>query len=177
MRRMYSENQLVNVLENKDVVAKTLKQTQANYSLDLSSFTPDNIPSGITYTLVYGRIEEINGILYIVWLFSLENTTESSITHANCGIDITLDEEIAEKIIDISGVSVAENTSTKDISAFHGFKSDDSYPHNLNRYSYNCCLSNRSTANKFRINLYFNGQTIGAGKKQYCEMRTFLTIL
>ena len=31
MRRMYSENQLVNVLEDKDIKVKTLEQSEVNY--------------------------------------------------------------------------------------------------------------------------------------------------
>lgn len=176
MRRMYSENQLVKVLEDKDIVAKTLKQTQTNYSLDISSLEVINLTEGIEHEFIYGRLEEINNVLYIVWFGKFTNTTEENKTFTNCDIVVHLDSEIAKRIIDSDGKSVHE-LSTGRISADMAFKGDSVYPASLNRFTGVVSIQNKSSENDMYISPFIGGQTITAGQTQLFCFRTFLTLL
>ena len=169
-------------LSNADVVVKTLTQAQANWSVDFGD-SMVGLPTGITYAKIYNRFEVIGNILYLVLTYSLENTTASDVSTGNLSIDVTLPEEIAEKLIDISGVSAKEATSTSGISAFLVNAGDKSYPLAINRACYQATISNTQTANVIRVNLYTssavagNPYAIGANTKQYASARTFLVLL
>ena len=174
MRRMYSENQLVNVLENKDVVAKTLKQTEANYRTDIS--TVGGLTSGFSGEIVYGRVEEINNILFIVFSIKVKNESESTKTLDNFYVDIDLREDIAKKIIDFDNISVDKSTSTASIMGVPYIRGNQNFPQALNTAS-NGQLSNTSTANRMRLTFFNLSGSINAGDTMIFSLRTFLTLL
>ena len=117
MRRMWSKGQIksqisgasaevVQALQGQDVKVKTIEQSEANWEIN-DIFDSISVDEGLVYTKIYARFEEINGILYIVHIFDVENTTESSINFA-FNKNIVLPEEIAKKIYDVSGKNVHE---------------------------------------------------------------------
>ena len=162
---------------NKDIIVKTIKQTNANYSLDLDDFSFNSLPSGVNCNIVYGRIEEINGVLYIVLTGDLENTNETSTSLTNFGLKVDLSEEIADKIYDLTGKKVSEVGANSGITADVLFKGDATYPNALNRVITQTTITNTNVANQFEINFYCAGMTINALQKQLFSFRTFLTIL
>lgn len=186
MRRMYSLAQIQAIValmakEGKldfsdvDLKVKTIKQSQPNWSLDISEIPLDGLPEGIEYSPIYARLEQVGNLLYIVWCYTLENKTEEAITVGNPDMTITLPENIAEKIFDFAGNS-AKESSNSPISADVAFRGDNSYPNSLNRVVANYTLNNLTQANK--IKLYVFGWTsINAGVKQIACFRTFLTLL
>ena len=124
MRRMYSEKQIkrmiaessdevVESLVNQDVKVKTIEQSEPNWSAN-DIFDELNTPEGLTYEKIYGRFEEINGVLYIVHCFKLTNATESALAF-NPLKYIVLPEKIAKKIIDLDGKSVHVTGSSANI--------------------------------------------------------------
>lgn len=115
MRRMYSEKQLENIvdehLEVSDVKVKTLEQSEPNWSLDIETFV--NITGG-TATPIFCRIQQINQELHFIFLGKIENTSGSTIqAYQTTDLDIELPQEIAEKIYDYQGYKASE-TPTND---------------------------------------------------------------
>lgn len=90
------------------VKAPTLEQTNANYAVDFT------FPSGSTIqiTNIYNRFEVINNVLYIIANIKMKNISASSV---NVGggwgsltyVVVNLDHNIASKIFDLAGNSVA----------------------------------------------------------------------
>lgn len=162
--------------DNNNLVVETIKQTKPNFELDISNLEFFTIPEGLEQDIKYGRIEEINGVLYIVLAFTFTNTTESAITLPNFNVNITLPTEIAEKIIDFSGKSVHDTTSTAPISADVGLKGSTTYPDAMN-VVFSVSLGNLIQENVLRLNLFGATTNIPAGQEIYFSFRTFLTIL
>ena len=126
MRRMYSKKQLqeeaLQGLVNADVKVKTIEQSEPNWSI---SFEPEMstsaVAKGLTITNIYNRLQVINNILYIVMVNKVLNETGSAISYGSPdGVsgEITLPEEIADKIYDINGKKLSETgTGSVDISS------------------------------------------------------------
>lgn len=180
MRRMYSEKQIgqvaVKEFVNKDIKVKTIEQSEANYSLDFGSKEMLDLSSGITYNPIYARLEQIGNVLYIVNVFELENTTESTLTIGNARIKVSLPKSIGNKIYDVNGhtLSQAEITSIA-ISGDVGLKGDQSYPSDLNRKVFNVVL--KHTDEDEMTIAFYELSNINAGQTQLCSFRTFLTLL
>ena len=121
MRRMYTASQIAmlvqtaissGLLSDIDVKAKTLEQKEANWALSLESLNL-YAPEGFTATNLFCRLQKVNQELEIIFTFSITNTTESSATPANIQCDfIDLPSEIAEKIIDVNGKKLTEDTAS-----------------------------------------------------------------
>lgn len=121
MRRMYSENQIKNLiaespekvleaLQNQDLKVKTLEQSEANWSLPIESFGK---LGSLDPTIAFARIQKVNQELEIVVSVSYANETESTVSaYATDSSVIELPSEIANKIYDCNGVKVSENTSS-----------------------------------------------------------------
>ena len=122
MRRMFSKKQIermvaenpaavLEALKGQDIKAKTLEQTHPNWAYDVSSIEPV-APTGFTATNIFSRLQIINQELEIIFSFSVTNTTEATSSPANIQLgDITIPEEIAERIIDAKGDKVSVNSS------------------------------------------------------------------
>ena len=93
---------------NADFVAKTLKQLNANYSLNFNMTSP--------YTLevenIYNRFEEINNVLYCISNVKVTNTTNESITIPSTGVIaqsvVTLPISVAERLYNLEGKTLLE---------------------------------------------------------------------
>ena len=99
------------------VKAKTLEQTEPNWSADLELLPTNQVTSaGLTGEQVYAGLKIFNNILYIVCIFKITNATGAavSLNTAFGGYqDITLPEEIAQKIVDLTGKTAAEANSAR----------------------------------------------------------------
>ena len=178
MRRMYSKNQVKGIVETGDLnVNGAISQSKANYDFDLSDKTPVNLASGFEYRCIYGRLEVINNILYVVWVFGLKNTNESATNSGNVFIQVEMPNELGDKIIDVNGKKVSEQIDnetqiTCDV-LFHG---SNSYPEQINRTQKILSISNTTTAKNMKLNA-FVGYNVDPDVEIICETRTFLTIL
>ena len=190
MRRMYSENQIkemienapeqvVKALENQDVKVKTIEQSEANWSIDLSEISMAGLDESLEYTPIYERIEKIGNCLFIVATFKIKNPTESTIGIGNVSLSVNIDkEEIASKIIDFGGKALNETAPAyeqRQISADVGFKGDNSYDYALNRTLFKIVMAHPSQ-NVLQLTFYDLGN-IDASKEFNCSVRTFLTLL
>ena len=88
---------------NGDARVKTLSQSQANWSLNLSEVEP-TIPSGFSATNIFARLQVINQELELVLSFTITNNGESTASPANIQFgEHILPEAIGAKLIDIKG--------------------------------------------------------------------------
>lgn len=159
-----------------DLVVKTIEQTQANYSADFSSQEILDLNTGITYNPIYARLEQIGNVLYIVNVFELENTTQSTLTIGNARIKVSLPKSIGDKIYDVNGHTLSQDELySVPISADVGLKGDQSYPLDLNRKVFNVVL--KHTDEDELTLCFFELTSINAGQTQLCSFRTFLTLL
>lgn len=106
----------LNVVANlvgKDVVAKTIKQTQANYRYDFT-VKPEDLTNFDPVSAQYCRIEEVNGEMHIIVLADFINTdTANSHTFRFGRIDLeNLPPEIATKIYGLNGPISQNNAGT-----------------------------------------------------------------
>lgn len=179
MRKMWSKNQIIKNLESENIKVKTIEQSEANRKVDLESLPMEYIAEGLTYSPIYAKFEEINGVLYLALTFKISNESESSLTPGNTAINIpNFPKYLGERIFDLDGKKVSEapaNILSSQISADIGFGSDNSYPQFINRMSFKCILEH-SGENSIRLN-FFDFQSVEAGKTLLYSFRTFLTIL
>ena len=115
MRRMYSENQVVKVLEDKDVKVKTIAQSEANYS-----FSFELIPSSSDYFLTHGsqycKIEIVNGELHIIGVACFDNTdSDNNHNLTFSSQQITIPEYIADKIYNAIGEKLTQSPTGTDV--------------------------------------------------------------
>lgn len=101
MRRMYSENQIVNVLENKNIKAKTFLQDEYNWKseqVELKTLWLNGLTKGNSFI----RCVQINRRVDLIVSCAVSNQTESSIYTKTQEFlfnnDITLPEEISKLI-------------------------------------------------------------------------------
>lgn len=177
---MYSENQIVKILENKEVKVKTIEQSEPNWSGNFDSVAPQGLNAGITYTSVYSRLEKIGNVLYVVNCFKLKNNTAENLYPGNFNLTIeNIDESVSSKIIDLNGKPLNETgVGGAPISADYGFSGDQNYPTSLNRSTFKCVLSRAAgdSVNAMRIN-EFHEILVKANTEQLYTFRTFLTLL
>ena len=152
-----------------DVVVKTIKQSQANWNAN-DSFDTLDVPSGLVYTKKYARLEEINGVIYVVICFSIENTTENAISFLFDKV-VELPESIASKIYDFDGYTVAES-HTANIMAEDCFYASGNILYNKMALS----LRNRSNVNRLEA-VFANNVSIPANTIYNFSFRCFLTTI
>ena len=104
-----------------DFVAKTLKQTQSNYSLDLKqAFESGNYSTYFKSDTAFMRFEEINGVL---WLIMSGRFVAQAVSGTNASFNLTIPNEFKEKyynkIYRMDGTPLTEEQdSTSDISNY-----------------------------------------------------------
>ena len=83
-----------------DVGAKTLSQTQANYSYQFQGTSSD---IG-TLTPIYNRVEVINSVLHVILNIKAVATTTKTLNAGGeaCAPSITLNSEVSSKIFDLA---------------------------------------------------------------------------
>ncbi len=113
---------ILSLLSDKDLKVKTVEQSEANYDADISTF-PNLGGSGVG-ELIYGKVQQINGELHIIFIGKITNNTGSAISGYSTGsIGVTLPEGIASKIIDMNGKSVHESSNGVRISGTYAYAS------------------------------------------------------
>ena len=127
MKRMWSRNELKKntqeYLANTDVKVKTIEQSEANWTLPITSF---GTFAGLTANVIFGRVQKLNQELEIVILVSYTNETESNVTaYGTSFLPIELPEAIASKIYDCDGKNATENGGSKYIASVSGWGSRD----------------------------------------------------
>lgn len=148
---------------------KTLKQTQANVSIDFE-WTKASVGGSLDPDNIYNRIEEINNVLYIVSVVKYTNNTESSVGTPQFVLDIEIPEELGKKIIDYNGNDLT-TSGQADISACIGFTG---ILGQVSQVNHNVALRHVG-ANNLRI--VTQVQSIGSGASNVFTFRTFLTLL
>lgn len=117
MRRMYSENQLVNALKNKDIKAKTFLQEDYNWQseqVELKTLWLNGLTRGESYI----KCVQINRRLDLIVSCVISNQTQASIyTKAQEFLfenDIVLPEEISKLIYRKDGTTCNESRDIMD---------------------------------------------------------------
>lgn len=168
MRRMYSENQIVKVLEDKDVKVKRIEQSEVNASYDFSN--PNLGSRELSFS--YNKAFIINNILYVLVNGALHNPTEESIASGNISFDIVLPDEVGDKIFCLDGEKLSDDfTSQKIICTFCvGSSTSLGYIDSLTTRSIT-----KSSKNTLRVNV--NLGSMVAGSYRYISGRTFLSLI
>ena len=182
MKRMWSRNELKEIVKGTDLTAvdlkaKTLEQINANFKGDNINFVA---PTGLTITNTYNRLEVINQVLYCIVNFKIENNSGETKSFSGVDLMTTLPNEYASKVIDVLGKSVAD-VSDEDYAFITGepalaLKNANTYAGaKLNGKIYIC---NRNTENK--LSLFFNldsSESLADGDFLHCTCRIALTLL
>ena len=187
MRRMFSEKQIkkmiqeapaeiLEAIKNQDVKVKTIEQSEANFTGEITSFVNT---SGGTSNLIYGRVQQINGELHIVFIGSIANETESAITfYGTNEVSVTLPEEIADKIYDMAGNKVTTSDTNIRISGSHAYGARDTGSDMSKYYSDVVFIVKHNGANKISLTFSRPNQiSIPAGETAYFEGRVSLDLL
>ena len=102
----------VGALAGQDVSVKTIEQTNANWSADMS-FSPGTLPSDVSYTAGFSKAIKINGEIHFIFHCKLTNSGGSSQTVFYLGAaNILLPQAISEKIYDMEGNTVHEHVDS-----------------------------------------------------------------
>ena len=153
------------ITSSTDLVAKTLKQTEANWSVDLDLQPYDASKTSISKA--YGKICVVNGIMYIVISCTNTNITESSQSvQSYAPMEITIPESIGSKIFDEDGNDLTTAGTNKIISSAYvrqGAATSFAWIYHQG-------------ANKLKISNAYNGATVNAGASLQSELRTFLVL-
>ena len=159
-----------------DLQAKTIKQSQPSYSVNLSIGSG----SGISVEQIYSKLLIVNNMLYIIVNCKLTNTTEESKTMYQIGgtNQIEIDSDVADKIYDLLGQKVSEVIASDTIiCATLGEAKDGSQPGSISTNSLSVNLVNLQAANQLKVQLYSsNGVTIAAGASKYLTGRMFVSL-
>ena len=156
------------------VKALTLEQTQANYAKEINQ----NSNVGGTLSKIYGRFEVINNILWIVYNYKLvsDGTAINNGTLVSYGAN-SLSADIASKIVDFTGHTVAESTSSATITIDEANISKGA-AFNSSIYRGKLVITNRADANDLGIYLYaVENIPVNASDELYITARTALTTL
>lgn len=159
------------------VVAPTLEQTNANWKADLTQFP--SISGGVS-SLIFGRLQQINGELHLVLLGKITNNSGSPISaYSTIPIAYTLPYAIASKIYDVDGNNVSISGSFERISANIAFVSKDKGASVSNLYTdVFMIITNHSTPNAIQFTFGRSSQmTINDGETLYFESRVSLDLL
>ena len=164
-----------------DVVAKTLEQTQANWSFELTSSYLNNGLTGTDMTILYCRLEQIGNILYLVLNLKYENNTESaisgySILSAN---GIELPTEIANKLYDVDNENVlVAKTAETQIASFPVIWTKYKTLTSIGAQTLFGSINNFTVAKQVRVSIISSSSfSIGAGEVRYITGRLFLTLI
>lgn len=164
---MYSEQQLVKVIEEQDLKPKTLEQQEPNSSFDVS--VAQNT-SGLTFTPRYCKALVINNVLYIVMSYVLENETAASIGASNIQFEIQFDAKTGSNIICTNGKSLNDpDAETEQVCSFR-IAYGTTFSSQVNTYMF------RSGLNKLAFWIS-SGAAIAAGASSQYEGRVFLALL
>ena len=190
MRKMFSEKQIkkmvsessseiVEALAGQDLKVKTIEQSEANYSADLTQFV--NVTNG-TSTLIFGRIQRINGELHIIYIGSIKNETENSITgvYDTSELTVTLPEKIASKIVTYGGHLVSESGNDNETISCTLAYVDSNASGTFTGYlpDMTFCVRKSSSANKIKLRFGRGSSwSINAGSTRYFEGRVSLDLL
>ena len=171
---------------NVDFRAKTLKQTSVNYSkpFDLIGATELSIDN------IYNRFIEINNILHIIVNCVMTNTSsETKTIGAGYGYigftSLSLDNNIATKLFDIEGKSIADASATLDVlvasEPAQVLKQKVLDSHTI-FYNARLSLVNRSAENTCAVYIALNGNTsdritLEPNEKLYVTARMSLSLL
>lgn len=165
-------------LSNVDVEAKTLQQTNANYSKAIYL-------SGGTYLSVeniYNRFEVINNVLYIIISSKLTNSDSSAHTYNTLGFtSLAIDSTIAGKIYDLEGKTVASGEATANcvicqVPAIA--KKSVNGATNTDVYNIYMTFDNRTEANNCRFSILSTTNiSLNAGESIYIMGRMSLTLI
>lgn len=166
-------------LQNEDVKAKTLEQSEANITIDIT--TPITI-TGATSELIFGRIQRINGELHIIYIGKVTNNTEETITgYGTQYLQIELPTEIADRLVAVDGKKAsASDGNNQRISGTYASVFKDTMGINMATAltQVQFFITNPSSANK--INLSFNSRdnfNLASGSTIYFEGRVSLDLL
>lgn len=164
-----------NISITGDIIATgSVRQNTANFSANVVIL----VPGGVTVTNIYSRVEEINGVIYVVFNFAVSNNTGATVTLYSAGdIYVNVPASIGQNIYDLSGHSVSiADASECTIMTFKG--------HYINSLSgnisgdLNCRLMNADSPNQMRILLAISGGlAIADGETKYFTARSFLTLI
>ena len=183
MRKMYSKKQIENMalkstlegVKNEDVVARTLEQTNPNWSLDLSN-VQIVFPSGFTGTNIFSRLQKINGELEIIFTFSITNNGDTTATPTNVQLGtFNIPHEIGSRIIDINGDDLTKSTTSEYV-AIAGSHAVNNNNKNVFSGNYGILSLSHKGANKLFIAMYFL-QAIASGSTHYYSGRIQLTLI
>ena len=111
MRRMYSENQVLKLLENRDVKAKTFWQEEYNWISATPTLNSQYL-NGLSVVASYMKAVQINRRIDIIISVLLQNGTESTITTVGSKsliTEITFPSELSKLIYRKDG-STCNNT-------------------------------------------------------------------
>lgn len=192
MRKMYTEEEVAKLVKeevlnddvsisgnlevNGDIKAKTLKQSEPSYSVNLTIGSG----SGITVEQIYSKLLIVNNMLYIIVNCKLTNTTEESKTMYQIGgtNQIAIDSDVADKIYDLLGQKVSSAIASDTIiCATLGEAKDTALPGSISTNSLSVNLVNVQNANQLRVQLYSsNGVVIAAGSSKYLTGRMFVSL-
>ena len=158
-----------------DLKVKTIEQSEANWSADLSSVIFDFAPSSLVCSNIFSRLQKINGELEIIMTFSVNNPTESAITPTYVSLgSFSIPQDIGIKIIDILGsrlIDSGEMTSIAGSRMVVGYDTTSVFN------SQNGVLSiSHNGANKMFICAY-GMSSVPAGSTHYYSGRIQLTLL
>lgn len=186
---MFSEKQIKELIKNYaadggfggvDLKVKTIEQAEANWSLDVTSFPTT---TNCTSEPIFCRIQQINQELHIVMLGKINNPTESDINiYSTQVIEVTLPEEIANKIYDVLGNKVSDTlASTARVSTnFASAYGNSEVRSDMSKFMSDVVMQviNAEGANKLLI-MFSRPSTINlkAGKDTYLESRVSLDLI
>ena len=165
----------------KDLKAKTLEQSQANWSADITQFP--NFTGG-TASVIFGRIQKINQELHIVMLGKIENATENSIgDYTTTFIEVELPEEIASKIYDVKGQPLSQSIESNCRVSYSYCSASRSDYSDMSKYLNDVTMnlwhsSGTNQKNILRIMFQRNSTiSIPAGETMYFESRVSLDLI
>ena len=166
-----------------DITCDTLEQSSANWG---GSFNlPTALSGGLTLTNIYNRCEVINNVLYVVINVIINNPTSAAVTLQYVGgVNFSLPNEYASKILDFNGVSAdgagaqawimssapgCVKETTGSVPTGYGVKSNATI---------RIELYNNNTANAISINLASdNSVSYSNGRSVFITARAALTLI
>ena len=170
MRKMFSENQIKNIVNKSDLTPNTVDQKIPNWSVENAFDEPTTFDENLEYHKIYSRFEKINGVVYIVLLCEVTNSTDSSV-NANLKFEVTLDEEIANQIYDFAG-KTAHESSSSNICSDYGFYGTGTELASAKVFT----LRNTSTENLIQF-LNASATAVPANSTIRFSFRSFLTLI
>ena len=195
MRRMYSKQDLEKIIQEKfhnatldgsieidgdldvsgDVKVKTLEQQEANWNYDLSDVQL-SVGTGFSAQNIFSRVQVINKELEIIFTFSVTNEGETTATPSNVQIgNVTIPEEIGEKLIDVAGHDLTEAGTMMAIAGSRMVNNPSASPSVFNG-QFGVLNISHNGENKLFIAAY-GLQGIGAGATHTYSGRIQLTLL